>query len=352
MVGASEPLHFVAAELTCSLLCAFPEHERLAKTSFELEFKKAVLQKKIDSAHEYLVQKGVDLPSDLTGKRNLDSKAKKTSHADEAASSPAIAAGFSDDSSSSRRASFLRPSLFFNGDNMPSRWMAREQARDRLAKEENRCSTDGPNDSRSAGEDDDSILRGLVSQKDSEIADLEQKAESVTLESADIRAEMSRLQASQDEMSESFNEELASLTHEIEALEGGNEELTHRLVESSVHCEEKIIYIDILAKELKAARDKLEASQRGVHSREREIKRDHRTRQRKKHQSSESKSENLANATADSNQVQYFSVPLNDDNINDRRQGFKRDSSNATDMSAISFDSSQMIDILDVELTS
>mmetsp|Transcript_10079 Transcript_10079/g.21801 ORF Transcript_10079/g.21801 Transcript_10079/m.21801 type:complete len:380 (+) Transcript_10079:225-1364(+) len=325
------------------------EQERFANTAFELEFQKAALQRKIDSAHEFLIQKGVNL---------LDSQEKKTSPVDnssEPASPPAIGARVSDDSS--RSGSLPRPSFFFNGDKMPSRWMAREQARDRLAEEENHCSTGGPTD-RSVGEDDDSILQDLVSRKGSEIVKLERKAESVTVESADMRAEMSSLQARQDATSESFNEELAALTHEIKALERENEELTHRLVENTVHADERKIYIDILSKELKAAREKLEVSQRVVDSREREIKRDHRTRQRGKYQTSESKSDvhqpgsNLVKETADSNQVQYFSAPLNDDNINGRRQDFKRDSSYATDMSAVSFDSSDMIDILDVELNS
>ncbi|EJK63054.1 hypothetical protein THAOC_16314 [Thalassiosira oceanica] len=289
-------------------LAHLPEQERFANTAFELEFQKAALQRKIDSAHEFLIQKGVNL---------LDSQEKKTSPVDnssEPASPPAIGARVSDDSS--RSGSLPRPSFFFNGDKMPSRWMAREQARDRLAEEENHCSTGGPTD-RSVGEDDDSILQDLVSRKGSEIVKLERKAESVTVESADMRAEMSSLQARQDATSESFNEELAALTHEIKALERENEELTHRLVENTVHADERKIYIDILSKELKAAREKLEVSQRVVDSQEREIKRDHRTRQRGKYQTN-----------------------------------FKRDSSYATDMSAVSFDSSDMIDILDVELNS
>lgn len=348
--------------LTCFTPCIFPEHERFANTSFELEFQKAALQKKIDSAHEYLLQKGVDIPSDLTSKKNLDDKAKTTSQVDnsgERASPPAIGARISDDSSSSRRESsfMMRSSLFFNGDNMPSRWMAREQARDRLAKEENQCSTDGQTDRSVVEQDDESILQDLVLRKGSEIVNLERNAESVTVESADVRAEMSSLQARRDETSESFNEEVAALTREIKALEGENEVLTHRLVENTVHADEKKIYIDILAEELKAAREKLEASQREVQSREREIKRDHRARQRSKQQASESKSEvhppsNLANATADSNLVQCFSAPLNDDDPNDRRQDFKRDQSFVSVMSALSFDSDEMIDILDVELKS
>merc|ERR1712232_520351 len=86
------------------------EQERFANTAFELEFQKAALQRKIDSAHEYLVQKGVNL---------LDSQEKKTSPVDnssEPASPPPIGARVSDDSS--RSGSLPRPSFFFNGDKM------------------------------------------------------------------------------------------------------------------------------------------------------------------------------------------------------------------------------------------
>lgn len=160
------------------------------------------------------------------------------------------------------------------GDEMPSRWRAREKEREKTAKqkegEERRSqqkvidkkngAVDGNGSTSSLPKKERSkeeTLQHLISKREGEISSLERRTVSVEQQTSSLRDEVSMLQVDQQQEQSEFERERKKLLEEIDEVEYDNERLDHMLVETAVSVEEKKIIIVILANELKGARDQL-----------------------------------------------------------------------------------------------
>eukprot|EP00571_Detonula_confervacea_P004971 CAMPEP_0172323554 /NCGR_PEP_ID=MMETSP1058-20130122/49031_1 /TAXON_ID=83371 /ORGANISM="Detonula confervacea, Strain CCMP 353" /LENGTH=386 /DNA_ID=CAMNT_0013039587 /DNA_START=90 /DNA_END=1250 /DNA_ORIENTATION=- len=171
-------------------------------------------------------------------------------------------------SNTSFRLSFMEGA----GDGMPSRWRAREQEQAESAKqkeeEEKRLQEMAINDekngvnvsstsSKTKEMSKEEKLQDLISKREGEISSLEKGTLSVEQETSSIRDEIFILQKDQQQVQEDFDRERTKLLNEIDQVESDNGKLDYMLVETGVSREETKISIEILANELKEAREQL-----------------------------------------------------------------------------------------------
>ena len=159
-----------------------------------------------------------------------------------------------------------RPSFRFSfmmgdggGDGMPSRWRAREKERAKTEKqkeeEEKRQQEQAIKDKR--GESNEVKLQSLISKREIEISKLEKRTELVVQQTSTLRDEVHTLEAAQRTSLNEYEHNRTHLINELHQVESDNERLNHMLVDTGVTLEEKKMCVDILASELKEARDEL-----------------------------------------------------------------------------------------------
>ena len=157
-------------------------------------------------------------------------------------------------------------------DGMPSRWRAREQERVKNAKqkekEENQSKGKGTRDEkiendvnsisrRVKDKSKEKKVRDLIIKKEKEISVLEKRALFLEQDTYSIRDEVSILRKDLEHAQGKFQEERTQLLIEIDRLESDNGKLDHVCLSEGVLLEERRINIEILANELKGARDEL-----------------------------------------------------------------------------------------------
>lgn len=177
-----------------------------------------------------------------------------------------------DESTRGSTASFRISFMEGAGDGMPSRWRAREQEREKTEKqkqeEERRLqqkaldnevngvgcnSTTLPMKEKSKEEK----LQDLISEREEEIATLEKRTLAVDQEASSLREAISILEIDHQQEHGEFERERRKLLAEIGQVESDNEKMDHMLVETGVSLDEEKIIIEILANELKGAREQL-----------------------------------------------------------------------------------------------
>lgn len=159
-----------------------------------------------------------------------------------------------------------RPSFRFSfmmgdggGDGMPSRWRAREKEREKSVKqkeeEEKRQQEKAIKDKR--GESNEVKLQSLISKREIEISKLEKRTELVVQQTSTLRDEVHTLENAQRTSLNEYEHQRSQLINELHQVESDNERLNHMLVETGVSLETNKMCVDILASELKEARDEL-----------------------------------------------------------------------------------------------
>jgi hypothetical protein len=170
--------------------------------------------------------------------------------------------------------SALNSRSFMEGadDGMPSRWRAREQERVKNAKqkekEENQSKGKVTRDEK-IGNDVNSTsrrvkdkskenkVRDLIIKKEKEISVLEKRALFLEQDTHSIRDEVSILRKDLEHAQGEFQQERTQLFIEIDRLELDNGKLDHICLSEGVLLDERRINIEILANELKGAREEL-----------------------------------------------------------------------------------------------
>jgi len=164
-------------------------------------------------------------------------------------------------------------------DGMPSRWRAREQERIKSEKqketEERRWSErrngnggkrrkeDGDNDDNDEMTNSTSAptieekLQSLISRREGDISTLEGQTSSVNEQTSSLRDEIELLREKQQRSQSDFEEERTKLLAELNRVQSDNDKLDYMLVETGVISDEKKIGMEILANELKVAREEL-----------------------------------------------------------------------------------------------
>jgi len=171
-------------------------------------------------------------------------------------------------STTSFRISFMEGA----GDGMPSRWRAREQEREKTEKQKEEekkrlqkkalgdemdgvgmNSTTLPKKEKSKEEK----LKDLITEREEEIATLEKRTFTVDQEASSLREGISTLEIDHQQEQGEFERERRELLAEIGQVESDNENMDYMLVETGVSLDEEKIIIEILADELKGAREQL-----------------------------------------------------------------------------------------------
>ncbi|KAL3809595.1 hypothetical protein ACHAXA_005811 [Cyclostephanos tholiformis] len=134
-------------------------------------------------------------------------------------------------------------------DGMPSRWRAREQRANKMKEEENRSKEKDNRKGEEAPE--------LIFKREKEISVLEKRASSLELDTLSIRDEVSILRKDLERAESKFQQERTQLLRAIDRIELENEKLDHVCLSEGVLLEERKISIEILANELKGAREEL-----------------------------------------------------------------------------------------------
>lgn len=181
------------------------------------------------------------------------------------------------------------------GDGMPSRWRAREQEREKSEKQketEERRSSERRNGNRGKRREEDGDneendemtnstsaptikekLQCLISRREGGISTLEGRTSSVNEQTSSLRDEIELLREKQQRSQSDLEEERTKLLAELDRVQSDNEKLNYMLVETGVISDEKKIGMEILANELKVAREKLAYEQTQRDRRRAEAKR-------------------------------------------------------------------------------
>eukprot|EP00584_Thalassiosira_punctigera_P018608 CAMPEP_0172559344 /NCGR_PEP_ID=MMETSP1067-20121228/83569_1 /TAXON_ID=265564 ORGANISM="Thalassiosira punctigera, Strain Tpunct2005C2" /NCGR_SAMPLE_ID=MMETSP1067 /ASSEMBLY_ACC=CAM_ASM_000444 /LENGTH=117 /DNA_ID=CAMNT_0013348911 /DNA_START=27 /DNA_END=377 /DNA_ORIENTATION=+ len=100
-------------------------------------------------------------------------------------------------------------------------------------------------------------LQDLISRREGDISLLEERASSIAKQTSPLGEEIAILRKEQQQSQDAYERERTKLLDELERVQYDNERLDHMLVETGVISDEKKIAMEILAKELKGAREEL-----------------------------------------------------------------------------------------------
>ncbi|KAL3777555.1 hypothetical protein ACHAW5_010813 [Stephanodiscus triporus] len=250
------------------------------------------------------------------------------------------------DKSENSRGSALNIRISFMdgaGDGMPSRWRAREQERAKKAKQnekeeyqskrkaicDEKIGHDVNSTSRRAKDKSkEEKVQDLIFKREKEISVLEKRALSLEQETQSMRDEVSILRKDLEHVQGKFQQEKTQLLIEIDRVELDNGKLDHVCLCEGILLEERKLVIEIIANELKEAREELAQIQNENDRRKSEQK----TRRWNKWKN------RLSDASAGGASVASASGDID-------RQSFQRRRS--SQMSSLTIDSMNYVDILE-----
>jgi len=219
-------------------------------------------------------------------------------------------------------------------------------------------------------------LQSLISRREGDISTLEGQTSSVNEQTSSLRDEIELLREKQQRSQSDFEEERTKLLAELNRVQSDNDKLDYMLVETGVISDEKKIGMEILANELKVAReelayeqtqrDKRRAAAKRMERKERariwswmtggkESKPDQKQeqqqqpQQKKKSQSAAQGQDGVARYQVPSDALEQYrtltsggsETESSDDPFPDRRQSY------ASVMSSLTLDSNDLVDILE-----
>ena len=146
-----------------------------------------------------------------------------------------------------------------DGDAMPSRWKAREKERAKTEKqkEEEEKRRREKELQEKKGESNKGKLSKLISLREGEISVLEKRTVAVVEETSTLRDEISLLETNEQNSRNEYEQERQKILTELKQVESDNERLDYMLIETGVILDEKKMNVDLLAAELKEAREDL-----------------------------------------------------------------------------------------------
>jgi hypothetical protein len=280
------------------------EKERLCLERELLEARVAYMRHKIGSTRDQLLKRGVALeedPDDLRacmaeeGEESPSSSGQSTDFIEKSANKEPItppteslqSKGCSKSEDFGARTSILRSLnwlsrktqnqsesstssdvnyrlTFFDAgcDGMPSRWEARERERANKIKQieevENQTMLNVTRDEKMGDKNkNDNKAPELILKKEKEISVLEKRASTLELDTLSMRDEVSTLLEGLERTQSEFQRGRTQLLGEIDRIELGNEKLDRVCLSERILLEERKMNIEILANELKGAREKL-----------------------------------------------------------------------------------------------
>ena len=243
----------------------------------------------------------------------------------------------------------------FMDDGMPSRWRAREKAQARKSKqeeeEEKRKQEQALQDKRESNE---VKLEKIISQREEEISALEKRTMSVVNETSSLRDTISILEDDKKRSHDEYEKERTKLLNELSQVDADNERLDYMLIETSVGLDEQKMSVELLASELKEARITLAKIQneRDQQKRKQKWKRNRRLAALQQSVDVEEgdKEEEISPKDTSQSQVkkdQQGKLTRYDPCLDGQDDPLDLDRSNRSDLSGLTMDSGDMIDVLE-----
>ena len=243
-----------------------------------------------------------------------------------------------------------------SADGMPSRWRAREKAQARKSKqeeeEEKRKQEQALQDKRE--ESNEVKLEKIISQREEEISALEKRTISVVNETSSLRDTISILEDDKKRSHDEYEKERTKLLNELSQVDADNERLDYMLIETSVGLDEQKMSVELLASELKEARITLAKIQneRDQQKRKQKWKRNRRLAALQQSVDVEegNKEEEISPKDTSQSQVkkdQQGKLTRYDPCLDGQDDQLDLDRSNRSDLSGLTMDSGDMIDILE-----